>query len=139
MRRSIFRCADSSAIRLLHNLKRSDERENSSSRSVLQRGRTNAAPSLRRQPGLRGVAVVAGRAAGRDVIGRLAGSPGAVVARLTGADGTGVIEACSGPGVCVVANAALLRRENVVDRFADSRAAVVARLTGADHVRMVDA
>lgn len=84
------------------------------------------------------MAIVAGRAAGRDVIGRLAAGYGTVVARLAGADYTGVIEACSGPGVRIVADAALLRRENVVCRFADRNGAVVTACAGADHVRMID-
>lgn len=104
-----------------------------------QGGPRSTAKSLRRrQPGSRAVAAVAG-CAGRDVVGRLASSYSAVVARLTGADYVGVIEGCPGPGDRGVAIVALLKSDNVVGRFAACDGAVVTARAGPDHGRMIDA
>jgi hypothetical protein len=83
------------------------------------------------------VAVIAGIAAG-DVVVRLAGGGGAVVAGEAGAGDTAVIESYRGPGRGRVAIIAGIPARNVVGRPAFGNCAIVTTCTGTDYRSVVD-
>lgn len=83
------------------------------------------------------MAVIAGVAAG-DVVVRLAGGGGAVVAGEAGAGGTAVIESYRGPGRGRMAIVTGIPARNVVGRPAFGNIAVVTTCTGTDYRSMVN-